>query len=92
VLVASDDGSLYCLSAASGELLWEFYGGPRRQSILGNGRMVSRWPARGGPVVADDRVYFFGRDLPHPRLLSVCAGSGQRRSGLGSTIRRASST
>ena len=25
---------------------------------LGNGRMISRWPARGGPVVFDDIVYF----------------------------------
>ena len=26
--------------------------------ILGNGRMVSRWPARGGPVIRDGIVYF----------------------------------
>ena len=26
--------------------------------ILGNGRMVSRWPARGGPVIRDNIVYF----------------------------------
>ena len=26
--------------------------------ILGNGRMVSKWPARGGPAVADGVVYF----------------------------------
>ena len=26
--------------------------------LLGNDRMISRWPARGGPVVVDDIVYF----------------------------------
>jgi outer membrane protein assembly factor BamB len=26
--------------------------------ILGNGRMVSRWPARGGPVIHEEIVYF----------------------------------
>ncbi len=58
LFVASDDGCLYCLATASGKLLWSHYGGPRRQSIVGNGRIVSRWPARGGPVVAGDVVYY----------------------------------
>ena len=26
--------------------------------LLGNGRLISVWPVRGGPVVADGRVYF----------------------------------
>jgi len=58
VLVASDDGVLYCLDAASGKLLWRRRGGPERRMLLGNGRMISRWPARGGPVVKDGIVYF----------------------------------
>jgi len=58
VLVASDDGYLYCLATADGRLVWKHRGGPRRDMLLGNDRMVSRWPARGGPVVADDLVYF----------------------------------
>ena len=64
LFVASDDGCLYCLAAGGGELFWKFHGGPRRQSILGNGRFVSRWPARGGPVVADDLVYFSAGIFP----------------------------
>ncbi len=58
VLVASDDGYLYCLAAADGRLIWKQRGGPRPDMLLGNDRMVSRWPARGGPVIADDLVYF----------------------------------
>ncbi len=58
VLVTSDDGYLYCLSAADGKLAWKLRGGPRDDMLLGNDRMISRWPARGGPVIADDVVYF----------------------------------
>ncbi len=58
VLAASDDGYLYCLAAADGKLLWKCRGGPEDDMLLGNGRMISRWPARGGPVVVDGTVYF----------------------------------
>ncbi len=58
LLVASDDGHLYCLSTDAGQLLWKLRGGPRDRRLLGNGRMISRWPARGGPVVVDGVVYF----------------------------------
>ena len=58
VFVTSDDGWLYCLSAAEGELLWKKRGGPDDRQLLGNGYMISRWPARGGPVVKDGVVYF----------------------------------
>jgi outer membrane protein assembly factor BamB len=58
VLAAGDDGCLYCLAAADGELLWKLRAGPRADMLLGNDRMISRWPARGGPVVADGVLYF----------------------------------
>ena len=58
VYAVSDDSFLYCLDAATGELKWRFQGGPEDRRLLGNGRLISRWPARGGPVVADGRVYF----------------------------------
>ena len=56
--VASDDGRLYCLDAKTGELRWQFEGAPDDDRILGNGRMISRWPCRTGAVVVDDVVYF----------------------------------
>jgi outer membrane protein assembly factor BamB len=55
---ASDDGYLYCLDAKKGTLLWKFRGGPSDRKILGNGRVISTWPARGAPVIADGTVYF----------------------------------
>jgi outer membrane protein assembly factor BamB len=58
VFVGSDDGHLYCLEAASGKLLWKYRGGPSDRRILGNGRLISTWPVRGGPAVADGIVYF----------------------------------
>lgn len=58
VLFSSDDGHLYCVSAADGELRWQFRGGPSERKVLGNRRVISSWPARGGPVVADGTVYF----------------------------------
>jgi outer membrane protein assembly factor BamB len=56
--VVSDDGFLYCLEADSGTLLWHFRGGPSARHVLGNERLISTWPARGAPVVADGTVYF----------------------------------
>jgi len=58
VFVVSDDGYLYCLSANDGELLWKKRGGPGPSMLLGNDRMVSRWPARGGVAIVDDVLYF----------------------------------
>lgn len=58
VFVASDDGYLYCLAAADGKVLWTKRGGPDGRQLLGNDRMISRWPARGGPTVVDGTVYF----------------------------------
>ena len=58
VFVASDDGNLYALSIKDGSLLWKKQGGPEKKYILGNDRLISHWPARGGPVVVGDQVYF----------------------------------
>jgi len=57
VFVASDDGWLYCLAAADGRLLWSFRAAPRHDMVLGNERMVSRWPLRSGVLVKDGIVY-----------------------------------
>ncbi|RLD11235.1 MAG: hypothetical protein DRI44_04060 [Chlamydiae bacterium] len=58
IFVVSDDGFLYCLAIKDGKLLWKKRGGPDADMILGNDRLISRWPARGGPVVKDGIVYF----------------------------------
>ena len=58
VAFASDDGSLYCVSAEDGELLWRVAGAPVKRQIIGNDRLVSMWTARGGPVLHDGIIYF----------------------------------
>ena len=58
LFVACDDGYLYCLDAAKGALLWKFRGVPSDRTVLGNTRLISTWPVRGAPVVAEDKVYF----------------------------------
>lgn len=58
IYFASDDGYLYCLAAKDGSLVWRFRGGPSDRKVLGNERLISTWPARGAPVIADGKVYF----------------------------------
>jgi outer membrane protein assembly factor BamB len=58
LFVVSDDGYLYCLNAADGTLIDRWRGGPRDDLVLGNSRLISRWPARGGPVIHDGILYW----------------------------------
>jgi len=60
VYVASDDGRLYCLAAETGRLAWVFRVAPAERPDrfhLGNGRVISFWPVRGGPVIAGGTLY-----------------------------------
>ena len=54
----SDDSFLYCLNAETGKLVWKFQGSPSNYKLLGNERLISMWPARGGPVIHEDIIYF----------------------------------
>ena len=72
VFVVADDGYLYCLDAASGELDWKFLGGPRERWTLGNGRLISSWPARGGPVAVENKVYFAASIWPFMGIFIHC--------------------
>jgi len=58
VYFVSDDGYLHCVDASLGKLIWKFRGGPSDRKILGNERLISNWPARGGPVLKDGIIYF----------------------------------
>ncbi|NQT12956.1 MAG: PQQ-binding-like beta-propeller repeat protein [Planctomycetes bacterium] len=61
VFFGSDDGFLYCLLADTGELLWKIRGAPADRPDyrhLGNARLVSYWPVRGGPVLDSGTIYF----------------------------------
>ena len=54
----SDDGCIYCLSTETGKLLWRFKAAPAARRVIGNDRMSSVLPVRGGPVLADGKLYF----------------------------------
>ncbi|MHC4403491.1 MAG: outer membrane protein assembly factor BamB family protein, partial [Planctomycetota bacterium] len=58
VFFGSDDGHLYCLAAADGRLAWKFRAVPSCRKLLGNGRLISVWPVRGGPVLHDGKIHF----------------------------------
>jgi hypothetical protein len=61
VYFVSDDGFLYCLNTADGSLRWKFSGLPQSEAdrkVIGHGRLISLFPARGGPVLSDGVVYF----------------------------------
>ncbi len=55
---ASDDGYLYCLNAKNGSLIRKILGGPARNKVIGNDRLISMWPMRGGPVLYEGKIYF----------------------------------
>jgi outer membrane protein assembly factor BamB len=80
VFVASDDGHLYALALADGKVLWKHRAGPGPQRVLGNERMISHWPARGGPVVVDDKVYYSGGIWPSDGVFlhALDAATGKR--------------
>lgn len=58
VCFGSDDCCLYCVGLNDGKLRWKHRAVPSERRLLGNQRLISVWPVRGGPVVADGRVYF----------------------------------
>ncbi|MCA9102915.1 MAG: PQQ-binding-like beta-propeller repeat protein [Planctomycetales bacterium] len=79
VFVVSDDGWFYCLSAEDGTLVRRQRGGPADDRLLGNERLISRWPARGGPVVVGDVVYYAAGIWPSEGifLYAIDAASGE---------------
>ncbi len=79
VYFSSDDGYLYCVQGDTGKLVWKFRGGPGDRKILGNERLISTWPARGAPVIADGKVYFAASIWPFMGIFihSLDARTGQ---------------
>lgn len=51
VIVASDDGFLYRLALSTGDLVWKTRLAPEDRRLPGNGRLISTWPIRTGPVL-----------------------------------------
>jgi len=72
LFVGSDDGFLYALHAATGELAWKMKGAPKTRRVIGNDRMIDTWAVRGGPVVADGQVYFAAGIWPFMGVFLHC--------------------
>ncbi len=72
VLFTSDDGLLYCVDAATGALDWKLKGCATTRRGIGNGRLISSWPARGGPVSHGRHVYFAASIWPFMGIFVHC--------------------
>lgn len=57
LIVASDDGCLYALDVATGAVVWRRPVAPTTGYCIGNGRPISAWPIRGGPVLHNGLIY-----------------------------------
>ena len=80
IYFVSDDGYLYCLDAGSGDLLWKYNGSYSPRMVLGNERIISMWPARGGPVISGGVIYFAAGVMPFEGVFihAVDAESGEK--------------
>ena len=57
IYFTSDDGNCYCLNADSGSLVWKLSLAPASNKLIGNKRLISMWPSRGGIVIKDNIIY-----------------------------------
>ena len=58
LLFGSADGSVYCIRAADGQLLWRFRAAPEERLIAAFGQLESAWPVHGSVLVMDGTAYF----------------------------------
>lgn len=61
--IGSDDGYLYCLDI-NGNMKWKYSVNDKLHYLPGNGRIISKWPIRGGISVIDDTLYFSSGVFP----------------------------
>lgn len=58
VYFGADNGLFYCLDAPTGKVEWTFNAAPADRKVIGNGRLISVWPVRGGPLLIDGKIHF----------------------------------
>jgi len=58
VLFGSRDGSVYCLRATDGALVWRFLAAITDRMLVSHGRLESVWPVSGSVLVRGGQVYF----------------------------------
>ncbi|MFH1923972.1 MAG: PQQ-binding-like beta-propeller repeat protein, partial [Planctomycetota bacterium] len=84
VLFGSADGSVYCLRAADGALVWRFRAAPEDRRLMAFEQVESAWPVHGSVLVREGVVYCVaGRSMwldGGMRLVRLDARSGARLS------------
>lgn len=58
VLFGCRDGSVYCLRATDGALVWSFRAAPSTERTVSFEQVESVWPVQGSVIVQDGKVYF----------------------------------
>lgn len=72
VLFGSDDGMMRCVKLTDGSAVWSKRAVPSPRKLLGNQRLISVWPIRGGPVAHEGRVYFAAGVWPLEGVFVFC--------------------
>ena len=72
VIFGADDGCVRCVTLADGAPVWSRRAVPSTRRLLGNQRLISVWPVRGGPVARDGRVYFAAGVWPLEGVFVFC--------------------
>ncbi|MCF7847986.1 MAG: PQQ-binding-like beta-propeller repeat protein [Kiritimatiellales bacterium] len=57
LVLGSADGSVYCLTADKGELVWRFDAAPQRRQMVALDRLESPWPVHGSVLVRGNTAY-----------------------------------
>jgi outer membrane protein assembly factor BamB len=72
LVFGSDDGYLYGLDPAAGDLHWRTLAAEERRILPGNGRLVSQRPVRSGVLVDGDKGYFCAGVFPMQGVFQGC--------------------
>jgi outer membrane protein assembly factor BamB len=81
--IGSADGAVYCLEAATGQLLWRFRAAPVERRIMAYDRLCSTWPVASGVLVQDGLAYAAAGiiDYDGTYVYALDAETGQPRWG-----------
>jgi hypothetical protein len=58
VLFGTRNGSVYCITADTGELAWKFKAAPSGEQLTAYGQLESVWPVHGSVLVENEKLYF----------------------------------